>query len=209
LAFTVSFPTSGPLPEVGDLASWLTEQGEPFEQDGPETITLRGLPVRIVHEGDAIRAQLGLTPAVPLTRLVRLLFDLSVRVGADVRLAGVGEVTRASLWLRLADEQDRLRLADALAQAASSSHRDEIFHELWSILASLGQGRDLRWDAAAQRIVELKEVGAPDGISVDEAAWHADRPVPGDQVPVPVGGQLHLVAWRWLAEAWPNLMEAP
>jgi hypothetical protein len=207
VAFTVSFPTSGPLPEVGDLAAWLTEQGEPFEHDASETITLRALPVRIVHEGDAVRAQVEVTPTLPLSRLVRLLFDLSVRVGADVRLAGVGEINRAGLWLKLADEQDRQRLATALGQAGTSSHRDEIFHELWSLLSCLGDGADLRWDAASGRIVELKEVGTPGGLTVDEAAWHAERAAPGDQVAVPVVGRHHLVAWRWLVEAWPNLLE--
>lgn len=205
MAHTISFPTTSPLPSPEDLASWLTEQGEAYESDGSDVLGLKGLPVRLLHTGEAVRAQVDVTPTTPLSRLTRLLFDLSVRLGADVRLVGVGEVGRPSLWLRLADEQDRLRIAGALARATAHSHPDDVLRGLWGVLGALGSGRDLRWDGNRQHIVEVKEVGAPDGISVEEAAWHDDQAEPGDAIALPVSGDLHIVAWRWLQEAHPSL----
>ncbi|MCB9682026.1 MAG: hypothetical protein H6733_11230 [Alphaproteobacteria bacterium] len=201
----MTYPTSAPLPGLDALASWLTEHGEAFDRQGPDVLELRALPLRIVHGGDGVRAQVDLTPTVPLSRLTRLLFDLSVRVGADVRLVGVGQVNRPSLWLRFADEQDRLRVAAALAKAAAQSHRDDILKAMWSVLGTLGGGRDLRWDATRERIVEMREVGSPDGISVEDARWHDAEVSPGDTVAVPVSGDLHILVWRWLADAWPSL----
>ncbi|MCB9664571.1 MAG: hypothetical protein H6732_10705 [Alphaproteobacteria bacterium] len=207
MAYTVSFPTTSPLPGPEDLASWCTEQGEAFDHDGPDVLSLRGLPVRLLHTGEAIRAQVDVTPSTALSRLTRVLFDLSVRLGADVRLVGVGEVNRPALWLRLADEQDRQRIAGALERASSHSAPDEVYQGLWGVLGALGGGRDLRWEATREQIVEMKEVGAPEGISVEEAAWHDDQAEPGDTIALPVSGDLHIVAWRWLQEAWPNLAD--
>lgn len=207
MAFTVTFPTTAPQPDLDQLASWLTEQGEPFTQDGPDTLALKALPLTLVH-GDPVRAQVDLGPTASLSRLVRVLFDLSVRLGADVRLAGVGEVNRPELWLRFADEQDRLRIADALHKAAAHNTRDEVLSAFWSILGSVGGGRDLRWDAQRERIVEMMEVGGDDGISVEHAAWHQEGAQVGDTVGVPVVGDVHILAWRWLSEAYPSLTDA-
>lgn len=208
MAFTVTFPTNEPLPDVDALSDWLTTQGEPFERDGPSTLALRALPVRLIVDDAGIQAPLDLSPDTSLTRLVRLVFDLSVRLGGDVRLAGAGETTRADLWLRLADEQDRLRIVQALERATAHGHADEVVRGLWSVLGSLGHGRDLRWDAARRRIVDMLDVGGPDGLPVEEAAWHDADASEGDTVAVPVSGDLHILAWRWLGEAWPSLRTA-
>lgn len=206
MAFTLSFPTSGPIPGPKDLAAWLTAQGEPFEQEGTGVLQLRALPMRLVHTGTDIQAQVDVTPTVPLSRMNRLLFDLSMRLGADVRLVGVGEVNRPELWLRLANEQDRMRIAAALDKAAHHNNRDEILRAFWSILGSLGPGRDLRWDTRRDCIVDVQEVGAADGITLEDARWHDANVSTGDTVSVPMGGDLHILAWRWLSEAWPSLI---
>lgn len=208
MAFTVTFPASGPPAAVETLAEWLTERGEPFAREGDDTLVLRALPMRFVSSpGHAsLQAQLDVTATVPLTRLVDTLFEVSMRAGSDVNLAGHGPIARAELWMRLADEQDRLRLGQALHRARDHGQRDEIHRRLWALLASLRPGRDDRWDTQQQRIVELVEVG--DGLSVEEARWHAEDPKPGDVVPVPVRGYLHCLAWRWLSEAYPGIAEA-
>ena len=207
MAFTVTFPVSGDPPQSEAVHSWLTEQGEPFEADNPRCAALRALPVRILIEADApMRAQIEVTETVPLDRLINLLFELSVNCGSDVRLAGVGAVTRADLWLRLADEQDRVRMGHALGRATERGNT-EVFKRLWAVLSSISTGRDLRWDARAARIVRLEEVGVPGGISAEEASFLADSPAVGDLVAVPVEGNLHILAWRWLSEAHPGLAE--
>lgn len=207
VAFTVTFPTSGPLPDAAALASWLTEQGEPFEHEQPQSLTLRALPVRLAFEHASIQATVDIHSAVPLTRLVNLLFALSHRLGADVRLVGVGEVTRSALWYRFADEQDRLRIREAIGRSAAHNNRDELLRTLWSVLGTLGGDRDWRWDILKDRVVELAEVGAPGGITVEEAAWHTTTAHPGDTVAIPVRGNVHILAWRWLKEAYPSLSQ--
>lgn len=208
MAFTVTFPATAPPVPVETLCAWLTERGEPFAREGEETLALRALPLRFVSApGQAsLQAQLDVTPTVPLSRLVDVLFEVSMRAGADVNLAGHGPINRPELWMRLADEQDRLRLAAALHRAREHGQRDEIHRRLWALIASLRPGHDDRWDTTRQRIVEWVEVG--DAVSVEEARWHAEDPKPGDAVPVPVQGFLHCLAWRWLSEAWPGIAEA-
>ena len=49
----------------------------------------------------------GVGARTALSKLVAVLFDLSGWLGSDVQLESA--VTRAGLWMRLADEQDRLR----------------------------------------------------------------------------------------------------
>ena len=113
MAFTVTFPTSGPPTPVSTLAEWLTERGEPYVAEGEDTLVLRAVPVRFVAspQNVSLQAQLEVVPKLALTRLVDTLFEVSVRAGADVNLAGHGPITRPHLWLLLADEQDRMRIA--------------------------------------------------------------------------------------------------
>src|SRR5690606_34898127 len=146
------------------VVEWLRDRGEPYEVEGPGAIQLRALPVRfIVNPGQqALQCQIEVTSTVPLSRLVDLLFTISVRAGADVRPAGEGEVTRPALWMRLADEQDRIRLAESLERAREHGNHEEITKRLWAIVAALRAGCDDRWDADKQQIVQLLEVGEPD-----------------------------------------------
>ena len=181
---------------------WLTAQGEPFEQDG-DALLLRALPVRLVLRGGAIHGQLEMTPASPLGRLIQLLFRLSVRIGSDVRLVGYGEVNRAMLWLRLADEQDRLRLLDAIRIAEERGKRETVLRGLWAVLAAVAPERDVRWDVQQGSIVEVYEVG--ETISLDEAQWLSEDVTEGDLLPAPVQDTLHIVAWRWLSQNYPGL----
>jgi hypothetical protein len=208
VAFTVIFPTSGPVCSAPELVGWLTDRGEAFSEDGPTTVVLRALPIRFVVSPDqeALQAHLEVTSGVPLTRLVDVLFEVSMRAGSDVRLAGVGQVTRAALWMRLADEQDRLRIAEALQRAAEHGNADEVHKRLWAVLATLRSGHDDRWDTQQQRVVELVEVG--EGISREQAAWHTTDPDTGDVIRVAVDGWLHCLVWRWLSEAYPGIAEA-
>ena len=157
MAFTVVFPPSGEKLGAEMVANWLTERGEPFDWDTPSTLALRALPVRLViGENDHIHAHLELTSEVSLSRMLEMLYALSVLAGADVRLLGVGEVTRSHLWLRLADEQDRLRISGAVERAEESGQREEVLHKLWPVIAAIREGCDDRWDARRGRIVELK-----------------------------------------------------
>ena len=209
MAWTVTFPTAGPCPEPDEVQGWLTEQGEPFERDGPNSIQLRALPLRlvVVPKEHGFQAHIDVTLTAPLVRLVDLIFSLSVLAGADVRLAGSGEATRSSLWLRLADEQDRLRVARAVELAQEQGKKDEVVRGLWSVLDAVAPGRDVRWDAARARVVELKEVDQPGGISLEDAAFLVEDPKPGDVVTIPLEGHPHVVAWRWLSEAFPGLVD--
>ncbi len=208
MAFTVTFPASGPPCTASMLADWLTERGEPFVEEGDDTLVLRALPVRFVASSAnaSLVAHLDVTSSAALTRLVDVLFDVSVRAGADVRLAGTGEVTRAALWIRLADEQDRLRIAESLLRAREHGSADEVHKRLWAVLATLRTGHDDRWDAQTQRIVELVEVGKH--VSVEQAAWHVEEPLEGQEISIPVQSYLHTLVWRWLSEAYPGIAEA-
>jgi hypothetical protein len=207
LGHTVTFVTHGSPPDANQIAAWLTAQGEPMEQEEGR-LSLRALPLELlVPVSGPVQARIALETDTPLARLVPLLFRLSLELGADVVLAGKGSVTRASMWLQLADAQDRLRIAAALDRAEDRGRGDEVSRALWAVLAASGDGRELVWDRRLQRIVELREVGAPGGIPVDEAVWHSADVEPGDVVHAPVGGYLHTVAWRWLAAAYPGLCE--
>ncbi|MBX2800053.1 MAG: hypothetical protein KTR31_20415 [Myxococcales bacterium] len=208
MAFTVTFPASSPTCDVSTLGEWLKERGEPFVDEGEDTLVLRALPVRFVASPDnaSLRAHLDITANVALQRMVDVIFEVSVRAGADVRLAGHGEMTRPAMWMLLADEQDRLRIAESLRRAEELGSRDEIYQRMWGVLATLRDGRDDRWDAQAERIVERVEVGAD--ISVERAAWHSEGVQVGDEVSVPVVGYLHSLVWRWLSEAYPGIAEA-
>ena len=169
------------------------------------------MPVQFVAapDADTMLAHLEVTSTVPLSRVVDLLFGMSVEAGADVRLAGEGEITRSGLWMRLADEQDRIRIAEALNRAQDHGNAEEVMTRLWAIVAALRPNRDDRWEAATGRIVEMKEVGAEDGIDLDSARWHVEEPQLGDVVAVPVHNShhIHTLAWRWLNEAYPGLAE--
>lgn len=196
------------MPETRVLAEWLTEQGEPFKTKGLQTLTLRALPVQLAvqDERNTVAASVSITPTLPLMRLVDLLFDLSVLTGADVHLTGHGKVTRPALWLRLADEQDRLRIAEALARATEHGNYNEIVRRLWSILAGIHPGLDIRWNANKARIVELREVGTPNGIPLNEALRLDEAATLGSLVSVPIATYLHSLGWRWLSEAYPGLV---
>jgi hypothetical protein len=173
---------------------------------------LRALPVRFVAAVDAetLQAHLGVTATVPLSRVVHLVFGISVEAGADVRLAGEGEVTRSGLWMRLADDQDRIRIAETLERAQDHGNADEVLTRFWALVSGIRVNRDDRWDRASQRIVEMCEVGVPGGIVLDHAQWHAENPAVGDVIPVPVDNAafIHTLAWRWLSEAYPGLAES-
>lgn len=205
MAFTITFPTSQPPTPVATLADWLTEQGEPFVAEGDDTLVLRALPVRFVasQKDASLKAQLEIVPDMPLTRLIDTLFEVSMRAGADVNLAGHGPVTRPGLWLRLADEQDRLRIARALGRAREHGNADGVHKRLWALIDCMRRDHEDRWDAAKERIVEMVEVG--EGVSLEQAQWHVEDPKIGDTIPVPVTGFLHSLAWRWLSEAYPGL----
>lgn len=211
LAFTVRFPSSGPCPDPDSVARWLTAHGEPFDQEGADTLVLRALPVQFVAASDAetLLAHLEITSRVPLSRLVDLLFGISVEAGSDVRLAGEGEITRSGLWMRLADEQDRIRIAESLERARDHGNIEEVTTRLWAVVAALRPQKDDRWDTATHRIVEMKEVGSPDGIDLESARWHVEDPHLGDVIAVPVHNNhhIHTLAWRWLNEAYPGLAE--
>lgn len=187
MSLVVALHTTGPLPSVDALERWLTEQGEPFIRED-DRLCLRALPVQLepTHES-ALCARLDVTGDTPLVRTVDLLFDLSVVAGSDVSVDGE-TLTRAQLWLRLADEQDRLMIARALAQATERGTLDEVMRRLWAILAALRPGRDVRWSAELGAVVELSD----DGESSRRTSHDA---------------HLHMLVRRWLAEAYPSLLE--
>lgn len=207
MAFTVAYPTSGDVPAPGAVALWLTARGEPFEQPGPNELKLTFLPLRFRITPTALHTHIDVTPTVPLTRLVDLLFDFSVFAGADVRLHGAGSVTRPRLWITLADEQDRLRISQCLRRAEEHGNRDEVVRGLWRVVDVVRDGHDDRWDTTQQRIIERCEVGSR--IPLEDARFIDDSAEPGDVISVPIQhSSLHTIAWRWLCEAYPGLAEA-
>lgn len=208
MAYTFTFPSTARQPSPEEVAGWLTERGEAFEAEGPYSLALRGLPVRLVVVPDEpMQAHVDVTPTTPLVRLVDLLFELSNRAATDVRLAGVGKIDRAALWLRMADDQDRARIARALARADEMGKRDDVVRGLWAVLAAANPGRDVRWDAGREHIVELREVGGPTGLPAEEAAFLLEDPETGDVACLECHENLHIVAWRWLSEAHPGLTD--
>lgn len=207
MAFTVTFPTVLASPASNALGERLVALGEPFESEGAQGLVLRALRLRLVLDPTGpMRAHVEVERDTPLVRLIDVLFEVSSLAGADVHLAGSGAMTRARLWLRFADEQDRIRLVGALGAAVTHSWGAEAARGMWAILAEAHRGRDVRWDSPSGRIVEMVEVGV--GISLEEAEWIVDEPKPGDLVPRPLAGQPHVLAWRWLSEAYPGLCES-
>lgn len=209
LAFTITFPTTAAVPPLDEVSTWLNAVGEPHDTDGGHALELTALPLRLVADPseDHVLAHFEVTPSCPLVRLVDVFFQLSLHLGSDVQLMGEGKVTRSVLWLRLADEQDRSRLVGALHRAGEYGNQEDVHKRLWAVLGALGQKQDLRWDAASGRIVEMCEVGGPNGVPLEEATFLVPQAAAGDLVPMPVKGHLHVVAWRWLSEAYPGLCE--
>lgn len=206
MAYTVHFPTSGPILSIEAIADWLAANAEAADREGPHTLALRAVPMRVVVAPDAaVKADVDVTSSVKLDRVVSLVFTLALELGSDVRLSDTGKLTRGQLWLRLADEQDRRRIGEALEKADVHGRRDEVMRGLWALLSSLREGDDIRWDVGRQAAVRLVEIGEEGGISLEDAAWHCEEPREGDTVALPVVGDVHILAWRWLAEAWPAL----
>ena len=81
MPFTFHFPSTGRSPELHRLADWLTEVGEPFEES-PTGLALEAIPLRIDrdHTGQPV-VHLHVTTDLLLSRLVGLVFDLSMHLG--------------------------------------------------------------------------------------------------------------------------------
>ena len=207
MSFEVRFKTvDGPM-ERDALSAWLMQRGEPAA-DHEEGLALKALPVTFSSHDGWLWAALDITAACPLARLVDMLFDLSIELGADVELADRGEISRPRLWLLLADEQDRVRLASALVRSREHSNSIEVLRRLWSMIDSVRDGHDDRWDAAQERIVEVIEVGGPSGLSLSDARRMSGEAEIGEEVVVPVEGHLHTLAWRWFSESYPGVAES-
>lgn len=203
MSLSITLHTAGDLPALQALERWLTEQGEPHETE-QDQLRLLALPLTIAPvDQQNMRVDVALRCETPVTRAVDLVFDLSVLAGADVRV-GPKDCSRAGLWLLLADEQDRMRLAAAIQLAIERGNADEVLRRLWAVLNSLYPRHDVRWSAEQQAIVRLDEVGAPGGIPLEDAEAHEL----GDLVARRLDGAPHLLAWRWMSEAYPSLSEA-
>lgn len=204
--FTIRFPTGGPSTDQSALVGWLTERGEPCEAvEG--VVSLLALPVVFRSEAETLQATLQVTPNLALSRLVDLVFAVSLHVGGDTVLDGVGPISRPELWLYLADEQDRLRIGAALDRSRQLGNSNDVMRHLWSVVHTLRRGKDDRWDAARERIVEVVEVGE-EGLSVLEAQRLDPSVSDGDEVSLPVDGYVHTLAWRWFAETYPSIAES-
>lgn len=202
MATTLSLQTTGELPGADALSRWLTEQGEPYLAED-DRLVLRALPLTLDPlDPCVLGASVDVQAELPLTRLVDLVFDLSVLCGADV-MHGTTSLNRAGLWLLLADEQDRLRLGRAIDHARERGNADEVLRRLWAMLNTLYPSADVRWSAELRAIAEVLEVGAPGGLPLEDAADHEL----GDLVPRRLAGTPHLLAWRWMSEAYPSLSE--
>jgi hypothetical protein len=187
----ITFPSLLPAPTADRLGAWLAQRGEPCVVDSSR-VSLRALPV-VFQAPDGtgnLTARVALTADLPITRLIDVLFDVSLLVGADVHLVGYGEVSRAWLWLSMIDEVDRMRLADAVRRAEEHGNKEDVLQRLWALSSTLCPGCDVRWDAARMRFVELHEETGDNRL-----------------VPVPADRMLHVVAWRWLCDAWPAVAE--
>ncbi len=202
MGFFVSFRTSTPPAALRDLVAWLTEVAEPSTEE-VDAVVLRALPARFVL-GPPFAVELEVHEWTPLGRLVDVLFEVASRAGADLDLGGK-VVNRSDLWLVLAEEQDRLRIANTLRRARERGNADEVHRRLWAVLASLRPGTDNRWDATLERVVELLDVG--EQVSVEQAREIEEDAVTGDVVQQPAPGPIHLLLWRWMSEAYPGLCE--
>ncbi len=187
----LSFPSIVPCPPSERLGAWLAQRGEPCAID-QERVTLRALPVSFVAPAGigSLTSGVDITADLPITRLVDLLFDVSVLVGADVHLIGHGEVTRSYLWLAMVDEVDRKRLAGAVRRAEEHGNKQDVLQRLWALASTLCPGCDVRWDAQRRRFMELREETGENHL-----------------VQVPPDRMLHVLAWRWLTDAWPAVAE--
>ena len=204
--FTIRFPTGGPSTDLEALVGWLTERGEPCE-GVDRGVSLLALPVTFMWDEDVLLVTSRVTPNLALSRLVDLVFAVSLQVGGDAVLEEVGPVSRPELWLLLADEQDRLRIGAALERSRQLGNSNDVMRHLWSVVHTLRRGKDDRWDAARERIVEVVEVG-DGGLSVLDARRVDPEVSDGDEVTLPVQGYVHTLAWRWFAETYPSIAES-
>ena len=183
--FDVVFACPDPAPPVERVLAWLVEEGEPVEAD-QDDLLLRALPVRLqISGGGPMTASVDPGADTPLERLVNLLFNLSVRLGADVHVDGA-PIHRGTLWLAMASEQDRARIVRCL-ERASERGNSEVARRLWTVLGALaGRERVWRWDTRVGGAVEWTDAEGDDAR--------------------PVEGSVYLVLWRWLSEAYPGLV---
>lgn len=182
---TLTLTSRVALPSVAAIASWLTDSGEPVLVEG-RRISLRALGAHLVAEEGLLVAHIDLTASTPVVRLVDLLFDLSSHIGSDLHDVARKPVTRPTVWFELAAEQDRIRVGAALARSLEHGVRQVMVQRLWALGASLFPNRDVRWDAASARFVEV----------VDEGP--VCRPLADDRA-------ANVLAWRYLSEAWPGV----
>jgi len=207
MKFVLRFPSL--LSEVGaeGLQEWLKERGEPCDLTEEGQVVLQAMPLNFTMQDTQWTAEAKVEPAVPLSRLVDLLFATSMHLGSDVLLDAVGPMGRPDLWLLWADEQDRQRLARALVVARDTGNSNEILKRLWSIIHTLRKGHDDRWDVSWERIVEMVPVG-DDGMALAEARRLQPAIEEGGEIAVPVGGFLHTLVWRWFSETYPSMAES-
>lgn len=207
MKFVIRFPSL--LSEVGaeGLLEWLKERGEPSDLAEDGRIALQAMPLIFSHDEKQWGAEVKVSPSVPLSRLVDLLFATSMHLGSDVILDTVGPVGRPDLWLLWADEQDRQRLARSLVVARDTGNSNEILKRLWSIIHTLRKGHDDRWDVSWERIVEVVPVGDEGMNLLDARRLQPDVEV-GGELAVPVGGYLHTLAWRWFSESYPSMADS-
>lgn len=192
-------------PDLAEISASLAAMGEAFELGGPDepgVIHLRALPVVLRRTERDLSAEIALTPSVPIARLLALIYDLALQLGGEVTLDGASPTERAAAWLCFADDQDRLRIARAIDRAEGRA--EEVLRGLWDILVVLGQGRDLRWHPREARIVEVDrgELGLEDEPTLSEEEVMDPLLTVREAAP-----GTHILAWRWLTEAWPALAE--
>ncbi len=187
MSLRLTLHTAGPMPPLSALQEWLTERGEAYERDG-DRVRLLALPVVVEALDEAtFSVVLSIAGGTPLVRLVDLVFELSLVTGSDVS-ERERRMSRSELWLRVADEQDRLRIASAMKLAEDRGNLDDVARRVWAILNALRPGRDVRWSSQDESIVWVSEDG-----TTREAVDPSDR--------------MHLVIFRWLSEAHPSLLE--
>lgn len=195
-------------PPLSELTAWLAALGEPFEPPEDGAVRLRALPVVLHRAPGSLEAEILLTPSVPLSRLLALIYDLALQAGAEVALLADdpdhphAATERATAWLRFADEQDRLRIGRAIGRAEART--DDLLRGLWDILVALGRGRDLRWHPTRARIVE---VDASDLDSREDPTLSEEEATDPLLVVRAVEPGTHILAWRWLTEAWPSVTD--
>jgi hypothetical protein len=187
VSVSLTLTAVGTTPDIATLDRWLTEQGE-VSTPTDTGVRIRGVPVEITAGGSALRVEIAVEPYAPMSRISRLVFELSVLLGGDVLLDGLTELTQPQLWWHLAEEQDRRRLSAAIEAASQHEHRQEMLNGLWAHVAAVCPGADVRW--RHDRLLEVQ---------VDPM-----NPEREFEVPVPVG--THVLAFRWLAAAWPSLL---